>query len=484
MRNWNFAVYTVLAVAISSMAASLFWLISSSAEDLRAAQAAHRDNLVYTAAQADYERLTLLDFLDRFAHGGATREEMVARFDVFWSRLESNSSGIVGKNYLALPGAPEAVALARTTLAALEAEIMALRADDRAKIAEVKEALRSLGDPLHEVTLAAVGRQAERFSAAYDRRERADHWFVVFLIGVLASGCMLVALLGVERYRLNALSRSLEGRVVERTKALSESKARLEQALAQTAQSRREAEAANKAKTEFLAAMSHELRTPLNAVIGFSHMMMKETLGPIGTVTYRDYASDIHDAGQHLLSIINDILDVAKIESGFEGLQESEVAVGDLLDAAVRLVGYRAQRKEIEIEVKLAPGISVLWADERKLKQCLVNLLSNAVKFTPKGGSVSVVVSIDQNGDVMIQVWDTGIGIAPEDIPKALTPFGQVESGLNRRHQGTGLGLPLTRGLVELHGGALELQSNLGTGTTATLRLPGERIVRPAGAVA
>jgi signal transduction histidine kinase len=233
---------------------------------------------------------------------------------------------------------------------------------------------------------------------------------------------------------------------------------------------------ASRAKTEFLANMSHELRTPLNAIIGFAEVMHMELLGPIGNQQYHGYVGDIHDSARHLLGLINDILDVAKIEAGRADLMETTVDLRAIFEAVARLIRERAVRAEVRLDVSLQPGLPPLTADERKMKQILINLLSNSVKFTPAGGIIRLIARLDEAGDLIIVVADTGIGIAAEDIEKVLEPFGQVDSSMSRKHRGTGLGLPLTRGLVEIHGGSFKLESTPGTGTTVTLRFPARRL--------
>ncbi len=244
------------------------------------------------------------------------------------------------------------------------------------------------------------------------------------------------------------------------------------------------AETASRAKTEFLANVSHELRTPLNAIIGFSEIMDMELLGPIGNSQYQGYISDIHASAQHLLGVINDILDVAKIEAGKAELQESEIELPRLFDSVFRLIRERAARAGLTLVVGDVRGLPAVVADEQKLKQILINLLSNAVKFTPSGGRVELGARLGEGGDLLITTADTGIGIAPGDIERVMEPFGQADSHLNRKYEGTGLGLPLARGLVELHGGKLVLESRLNVGTTATVILPRHRLRMPAAAEA
>jgi len=244
----------------------------------------------------------------------------------------------------------------------------------------------------------------------------------------------------------------------------------------EVALARDQAKAANKSRSEFLAMMSHELRTPLNAVIGYSEIIREETFGPVGSPKYREYVVDIHDSGCHLLSIINDILDLSKLETGRLELLEIDVSVVEALDASVRLVRERAITDGVTLELTSEDDLPTLYADERKLKQIIVSLLSNAIKFSDRGGTVTLNAWCRPESGYVFQVADTGIGMALEDIPKALAPFGQIDSDLNRRHEGTGIGLPLTKALVEMHSGSIDVQSKLGVGTTVTIRFPAERI--------
>jgi signal transduction histidine kinase len=238
------------------------------------------------------------------------------------------------------------------------------------------------------------------------------------------------------------------------------------------------AELANRAKSEFLANMSHELRTPLNAIIGFSEIMKNEIFGPAGHQFYRDYARHIHESGKHLLAIINDLLDLSRIEAGKLFLKEEQMDLAEAIAACVRVMRGRAEESKVDLATDVPEDLPALWADERMIKQILLNMLSNAVKFTPGGGRVVVTGTVDDKGAVVLTVTDTGIGMSPADVHKAMTPFGQVESALSRRFPGTGLGLPLTKSLVELHGGEFSLLSEVGVGTTVTMRFGPERTIK------
>jgi signal transduction histidine kinase len=243
------------------------------------------------------------------------------------------------------------------------------------------------------------------------------------------------------------------------------------------------AERASRAKSEFLANTSHELRTPLNAIIGFSEVMRDEIFGPIGAPQYKSYLGDVLVSAHHLLEVINDILDVAKAEANKLDLDEHAFMVEQVARVALRLVGERATRAELKLELNIREDLPQVWADERKLKQVLINLLTNAIKFTPPGGRVALSARVGIDGDLLVEVSDTGIGIAADDIATALSPFGQVDGTLARKYEGTGLGLPLSRALVELHGGTLSISSEVGRGTTVTVRLPKDRIRRASIAI-
>jgi signal transduction histidine kinase len=355
--------------------------------------------------------------------------------------------------------------------------------------------IRQISLPLVAMT-RAMGRLAEGDnSIEIPAAERKDE------VGEMAKAVQVFKDNMIEADSLLSRSRGLEHEITERKAAevaLRESEQALQDRVAQLEEARRrlerqgedlvcmaedlgfardQAEAANHAKSEFLASMSHELRTPLNAIIGFSEIIKGETFGPVGSDKYRDYASDIHESGYHLLALINDILDLSKVESGFAELQEEDVGIHEFVRSVTTMLAGRAEKGAVALELDVPDDVPALRIDRRRLKQILVNLLSNAIKFTPGGGTVTLKIWSRAESGYVFQVIDTGIGIAVADIPRALAPFQQIDSGLNRKHEGTGLGLPLTNSLVEMHGGYLDLQSEVGAGTTVTVRFPAERIV-------
>jgi two-component system cell cycle sensor histidine kinase PleC len=251
----------------------------------------------------------------------------------------------------------------------------------------------------------------------------------------------------------------------------------IEQQKAKSDDAARRAEAANLAKSRFLAQMSHELRTPLNAILGFSEVMKGEVLGPHSTPTYKEYASDIHASGQHLLNLINEILDLSRIEAGRYELNEEAVNLMHMAEESRHLLKMRASKRGIKVHEQFEPNLPKIWADERAVRQVCLNLLSNAIKFTPQGGEVWVKVGWTASGGQYLAVRDTGTGISEEELPIALSPFGQGSNAIKSAEQGAGLGLPIVKGLVELHGGSFTLRSKLREGTEVVVTFPAERVM-------
>ncbi|OHC74031.1 MAG: hypothetical protein A3G18_10890 [Rhodospirillales bacterium RIFCSPLOWO2_12_FULL_58_28] len=260
-------------------------------------------------------------------------------------------------------------------------------------------------------------------------------------------------------------------------KAHDKLEARVEERTFELAVARDGAEMASRAKSSFLAAMSHELRTPLNAIIGFSEMMSRKTFGPLGDSRYADYANDIRASGLYLLDMINDILDLSKVEAGKQALLEEELNVSSIVSSSLEMVRERAKDAKVEMTAELPADTPRLLADGRMFKQIMLNLLTNAIKFTPEGGKVTISGDIGGDGSFSLRVTDSGIGIAEEDLAVILSPFGQVDNEYTRRHKGSGLGIPLVKELIEMHGGALKIESAVGIGTTIIINLPAWRII-------
>ncbi len=253
--------------------------------------------------------------------------------------------------------------------------------------------------------------------------------------------------------------------------------AELETAKAMSDEARRRAEDANLAKSRFLASMSHELRTPLNAILGFSEVMANEVLGPINNTTYRDYAHDVHESGQHLLDLINEILDLSRIEAGRYQLNEEPVMLLSIVEDCCHMMELKARNKDIRVIQDFESVLPRLFADERAVRQITLNLLSNAIKFTPTGGEVRVRVGWTAGGGQYISVKDNGPGIPEDEIPVVLSAFGQGSIAIKSAEQGTGLGLPIVQGLLAMHGGEFQLHSKLREGTEAIAIFPLSRVM-------
>jgi two-component system cell cycle sensor histidine kinase PleC len=309
--------------------------------------------------------------------------------------------------------------------------------------------------------------------------DASSHVFILASLIVVLAIRMTFASTGVHVYflflakGLNATALAMLEYRAEKDALIAE----LENEKAISDEGRRRAEAANVAKSRFLATMSHELRTPLNAILGFSEVMKSEILGPMENKSYKEYAGNIHDSGRHLLHLINEILDLSRIEAGRYELQEQPVRLIDVAEDCHRLLKLRAESKGLDIALELDQDLPQIWVDERAIRQICLNLLSNALKFTPKGGRITLRLAATGDGGQMLSVKDTGPGIPKDEIPKVLQAFGQGSLAHQTAEGGTGLGLPIVQNLVELHGGKFELRSELRRGTEALVMLPKGRVM-------
>ncbi len=259
--------------------------------------------------------------------------------------------------------------------------------------------------------------------------------------------------------------------------------AELETATANSDEARRKAEEANLAKSRFLATMSHELRTPLNAILGFSEVMKNEVFGAHANAAYKEYSADIHGSGQHLLNLINEILDLSRIEAGKYELNEEALSLAGIVDDCSHMLNLRARAKGQTIREAIEPELPKIWADERAIRQVVLNILSNAIKFTPQGGDITIKVGWTANGGQYVSITDTGPGIPEDEIPIVLQTFGRGSLAIKTAEQGSGLGLPIVKGLIDLHNGGFHLKSKPRAGTEVTVTLPAERVMDTLAAV-
>ena len=253
--------------------------------------------------------------------------------------------------------------------------------------------------------------------------------------------------------------------------------AELEQAKAGSDEARLRAEEASLAKSRFLATMSHELRTPLNAILGFSEVMKGELFGPHSVPSYKSYSNDIHNSGEHLLMLINEILDLSRVEAGRYELKEESVSLAGVVEDCTHLLSLRAKKREIIVVEQVEEGLPRVWADERAMRQVTLNLLTNAIKFTPQGGAITIKVGWTGGGGQYVSIRDTGPGIPPEEIPIVLSSFGRGTMAQKNADEGSGLGLPIVKGLVEMHGGTFTLKSEVRVGTEVIFILPPQRVM-------
>ena len=307
-------------------------------------------------------------------------------------------------------------------------------------------------------------------------------WLAVMVATVMALIVAIGLIAAIVDHRLASRAAQEAERLRHHVVELERTKAELQATAENLSIALNTAAAASQAKSQFLTTMSHELRTPLNAIIGFSELLKSEIFGPLGDARYKGYIDDVFNSGKHLLSLVNDVLDFSKIDAGALQLNEEQVNLRETLVSTLRMLDGQAAQAGVGLDHEVAHDLPALHGDERRIRQILLNLLYNAVKFTPRSGKVRLI-AFAEAGEIVIQVADTGIGIAPEHIPLALERFGQVDGSLERKYEGTGLGLPLSKKLVELHGGRLELESEVGIGTKVTVIFPAERcIARPVAA--
>lgn len=397
---------------------------------------------------------------------GTGKEEVRRRYEIVFSRLQLLEVGEAGAVYRSDRELYPVLLRIAQAVRGWEVHLMAFEAGNAEAGYTIARSVREISP---DFNLFTSGVNAIGIKRLEESRERLSRLYTI-LIGAAVLTWLLV--MGFA-YALMRQLRATETAHVEMRSMTTD----LEQA-------RRQAVEASRTKSNFLATMSHELRTPLNAILGFTDIMRQGLFGPVGNPRYDDYLDGIHKSGQHLLSLINDVLDMSRIEAGRLELSESEINVAEAVDQAVSLVEVTAEGKGIELARNLPALLPRLQADDRLLRQMLLNLLSNAIKFTPEGGKVEIAAAVLTDGGLAIRVRDTGMGMSDNQLRRVFEPFSQGGDSLRARETGgSGLGLPITRRLIELHDGQIHLASRKSAGTTATLIFPPVRVRQTDGMV-
>ncbi len=407
---------------------------------------------LWISAQLESEYLRFMSTLDRVVvDGGATPSpELGQRLDILSSRLPLFLEGEREQLFRQIEGAQATVRSLQAMIAELEPKIKTLSPDDRANYLAIRDRFDQHRNAVRKMMLD-IFLADEAVTAQIQEQNELVYWLLMVAIGgAVLSGAVLVVVL-VRQVR------------------------RAENAEAEARHERNRAIQADKAKSEFLANMSHELRTPLNAIIGFTEVMKLEILGRLGNDRYRGYVDDIRQCGMLLVRLIEDILDLSKVEAGKYELKEESVDLARIAQSSLRLLEQQAKSEGITLNAEIPESLPSLYGDSRVLQQVILNLLSNALKFTPSGGRVSMRIALQPDRSIALTVADSGIGISESDLKVALAPFGQVADVMTKDHSGTGLGLPLAKSLVELHEGTLEIKSELGVGTRIGVILPSSR---------
>lgn len=421
-------------------------------------------NVVWEGAQLRNEhqafRAALLESLAGLPDASA--DEVRRRYDILHGRLDIIRNGHAYKTYVAHADLGDLLTRIDSTVRSWEAPLAAYYAGSTEAGFTVARAAQE-SDPAFNAFAADVNiLGVERID---DARERLSALYNALIVSVVVA-CLMVFAFAL------ALLRQL--------RATNQAHIELRSMTSDLEQARRDAEGASRAKSNFLATMSHELRTPLNAILGFADIMRQQLFGPVGNQRYLDYLDGILKSGQHLLSLINDVLDMSRIEAGRLELIETDLDLGMAIDQAISLMRVTADGRGVMLERAVPAGLPKLRADERLLRQMLLNLLSNAIKFTPEGGKVEIAANILTDGELAIRVRDSGIGMTDAQLRRVFEPFSQGSDSLRAREAGgSGLGLPITRRLIELHDGNIHIASRRSAGTTATLVFPGDRVLTP-----
>ena len=578
------SVYSLLGVIMLAFSISMILSFNNLRKYEKLAQSEVTD-ATWIIYQAEIELTRFLNSLDVYMFGETSiysREDVIERMEIFWSRLPLFLEGREGRKLSKIGNTQEAARTALDVLERMEPRVIALERGDIDEYLDIRGELRGLLEPLHKTLMDA--RQWQE-GAALIRSERLDRGYIELLlasVGILMSGgCLLLLLLheirearraqAAEMSALSRLSDAIEsfsdgfslfdkddrlvmcnqefrrmhpqaadklvpGVEFEKLVRANVASGQIPEAIGQedewvkrrmrlhrnpggdfeikfadghwlrvserrtgdggcvsirtdiTALKQRQedlssqqqrADSANKAKTDFLLTMSHELRTPLNAIMGFSEVMKQQLRGPLGDARYVDYANDIYDSANHLLAVISNILDISRIEAGRLELDEQAVVIGDEIDKALRQLEEEARGADVKLASEIEPDLPLLLGDAHKIQQIVINLVGNAVRYMPDSGRVTVQAYREEEGGIVLNVEDDGAGMSAEDVERVISPFVRLSNPMVRAHDGTGLGLPLVKALVELHGGQFTLTSEPGKGTTGTAIFPKSRVIQP-----
>ncbi len=408
---------------------------------------------LWIAAQLQTEYLRFMGALDRFAAdtGPAGRDELQRRLDILVSRLPLFQQGERAAIFGQIKGARETVSALQEVTDKLEPKVRSLLPNETEEYLAIRDQFDLHRITVHKMVLDTFLADEAVTAQIKEQNDRVYWLLIIAIAGTVISGAVLVLVL-IRQVR------------------------RAERAEAEAKQERNRAIGADKAKSEFLANMSHELRTPLNAIMGFTEVMKLEILGRLGNDRYREYVDDIRDCGVLLTRLIEDILDLSKVEAGKYELREESVDLAKIAKTSLHLFTQESQSKGIVLSAKFPDHLPRMYGDPRVLQQIILNLLSNAIKFTPSGGEVSMEIVLRPDRSLSLSVIDSGVGISKADIKVALAPFGQVADVMTKNHSGTGLGLPLAKLLVELHDGLMEIESEPNLGTCVTIIFPSYRL--------
>lgn len=578
------SVYSLLGVIMLAFSVSMIMSFNNLRKYERLAQSEVTDT-TWVIYQAEIELTRFLNSLDVYMYGKASvysREDVIERMEIFWSRLPLFLEGREGRKLAKIANSQHAARAALDVLERMEPRITTLEPGDIEEYLAMRAELHGLLEPLHNTLMNTLRWQE---GAALIRSERLDRGYIELLlasVGILMSGgCLLLLLLheiraarraqAAEMSALSRLADAIEsfsdgfslfdksdrlvmcnqeyrrmhpmiadslapgiefekiarahvdsgdiadaiGREEEWLKRrmrlhsnpsesfevkcadgrwvrISERRTgdggcvsiltnitALKQRQEDLSSQQQRADSANRAKTDFLLTMSHELRTPLNAIMGFSDVMKQQLRGPLGDERYVDYANDIHDSASHLLAVINNILDISRVEAGRLELDEQAVDIGNEVSKGLRQLEDEARTADVKLSDKVAPDLPLLLGDPHKIRQIVINLAGNAVRYMPDSGKVTVRARRGRNGGIVLIVEDDGAGMSAEDVQRVVSPFVRLSNPMVRAHDGTGLGLPLVKALVELHGGRFRLLSEVGKGTTVTAIFPKSRVIQP-----